>query len=316
MSLHDAPSPTNDLVAATLAAVHGSWPLVGSGDGMAVDGAAVDAMRSTLSEGDFAGIVVIGEGEKDQAPMLFNGEVVGGGTSIDWDIAVDPIDGTKLAAAGVNGAVSVIAASERGTMLDCHEVYFMKKLVSSGITRGVLDIDASATANVLALAELLNVPVSDIRVAVINKQKNFELIQEIQDAGAQWVRFEEGDIAMAVAAAIEGSGVDLLLGIGGAPEGVLTAVAIRVLGGYMQGILAPQTPDEIERALLAGYELHKKFELEDLVGGDRHVFVLTGVTDGLLVKGVQVNEGRATIQTMVLDSALKDARLIEVSVEV
>ncbi len=316
MSLHDAPAPTNDLVAATLAAVHGSWPLVGLGDGMAVDGAAVDAMRGTLAEGDFAGIVVIGEGEKDEAPMLFNGEIVGGAVSVDWDIAVDPIDGTKLAAAGTNGAVSVIAASERGTMLDCHEVYYMKKLVSSGIARGVLDIDASATTNVNALAKALNIPVTDVRVAVINKPNNFELIEEIQAAGAQWVRFEEGDIAMAVAAAIEGSGVDLLLGIGGAPEGVLTAVAIRVLGGYMQGILAPQTPDEIERAIQAGYALDKKFELEDLVGGNRHIFVLTGVTDGILVKGVQVENSRATIQTMVLDSALSDARLIEVSVEV
>ena len=315
MSLHDAPAPTNDLVAATLAAAHGSWPLVGRNDGMAVDGAAVDAMRSTLAEGDFAGIVVIGEGEKDEAPMLFNGEIVGGGSSVDWDIAVDPIDGTKLAAAGTNGAVSVIAAAERGTMLDCHEVYYMKKLVSAGVGRGVLDIDASATANVNALAKALDIPVTDLRVAVINKPNNYELIQEIQDAGAQWVSFEEGDIAMAVASAIKGSGVDLLLGIGGAPEGVLTAVAIRVLGGYMQGILAPQTPDEIERALQAGYALDKKFELEDLVGGERHIFVLTGVTDGLLVKGIQTNAGRATIQTMVLDSALDDARLIEVSVE-
>ena len=316
MSLHEAPTPTRELVAATLAAVHGSWPLVGRGDNNAVDGAAVDAMRSTLSGADFAGIVVIGEGEKDEAPMLFNGEIVGAGNTVDWDIAVDPIDGTKLAAAGIDGAVSVIAASERGTMLDCHEVYYMKKLVGPAVARGLLDIDASATANVRALAAALDVDVSEIRVAVINKPNNYELIQEIQDAGAQWVRFEEGDIAMAVAAATKGSGVDLLLGIGGAPEGVLTAVAIRVLGGYMQGILAPQTPDEIERALSAGYALDKKFELEDLVGGNRHVFVLTGVTDGILVKGVREENGRATIQTMVLDSALSDARLIEVSVEI
>ena len=253
MTLHDAPTPTIELLAATVAAVTGSWPLVGNGDGMAVDGAAVDAMRYSLSASEFGGVVVIGEGEKDEAPMLFNGELLGQGNSIDWDIAVDPIDGTKLAAAGTKGAVSVIAASERGTMLDCHEVYYMKKLVSSGAARGVLDIDASATANVLALAKALDVPVTDIRVAVINKPNNYELIQEIQEAGAQWVRFEEGDIAMAVAAATEGSGVDLLLGIGGAPEGVVTAVGIRVLGGYMQGVLAPQSPDEIGRALQAGY---------------------------------------------------------------
>ena len=315
MTLHEAPTPTLELLAATVAAVTGSWSLVGEGDRNAVDGAAVDAMRYSLSASEFGGIVVIGEGEKDEAPMLFNGELLGQGSSVDWDVAVDPIDGTKLAASGTNGAVSVIAASERGTMLDCHEVYYMKKLVSANLARGVLDIDNSPTANVNALARALDVPVADVRVAVINKPINFELIQEIQDAGATWVRFEEGDIAMAVAAATEGSGVDLLLGIGGAPEGVVTAVALRVLGGYMQGILAPQTPDEIERALQANYALDKKFELEDLVGGDRHIFVLTGVTDGILVNGVRQSDGELTIQSMVLDSALDGARLIEVKVD-
>jgi len=315
MTLHEAPTPTIELLAATVAAVTGSWSLVGNGDNNAVDGAAVDAMRYSLSASEFGGIVVIGEGEKDEAPMLFNGEVLGMGKSIDWDVAVDPIDGTKLAAAGTKGAVSVIAASERGTMLDCHEVYYMKKLVSSGVARGVLDIDASATQNINALAKALDIPVTDVRVAVINKPNNFELIEEVQSAGAQWVRFEEGDIAMAVAAATDGSGVDLLLGIGGAPEGVVTAVAIRVLGGYMQGILAPQTPDEIERALHAGYALDKKFELEDLVGGERHIFVLTGVTDGILVDGVKEADGELTIQSMVLDSALDGARLVEVKVD-
>ena len=315
MTLQDAPSPTKELVSATLAAVHGSWPLVGAGDKNAVDGAAVDAMRATLNDAKIGAIVVIGEGEKDEAPMLFNGEILGTNELLEWDIAVDPIDGTALAAAGTNGAVSVIAASERGTMLDCHEVYYMKKLVTSAAGRGVVDIDASATKNVYSLAEALEIPVTDLRVAVINKPANFELIQEIQDTGAQWVRFEEGDVAMAVAAATKGSGVDMLLGIGGAPEGALTAVAIRVLGGYMQGILAPQSADEIERALQAGYALDKKFELEDLVGGNRHVFALSGITDGILLKGVRVNDGKATIQTMVLDSALTEPRLIEVTIE-
>ena len=312
MTLHEAPSPTKDLLTATLAAVDGSWPLVGRGDNNAVDGAAVDAMRRSLADSNFAGIVVIGEGEKDEAPMLFNGEVIGGGSSVDWDIAVDPIDGTKLAAGNLDGAVSVIAAADRGAMLDCHEVYYMKKLACEAVGRGVLDIDLSATENIRRLAEVKDVNVSDIRVAVINKPNNFELIEEVQACGAQWVRFDEGDINMAVAAAMPGSGVDLLLGIGGAPEGVVTAVAIRVLDGYMQGILAPQTPDEIERALLAGYELDKKFELEDLVGGTRHVFVLSGVTDGILVRGVREDNRQLSIQSLVLDSALNEPRLIEV----
>ena len=315
MNLQDAPIPTKELFAATAAAVHGSWNLVGRGDNNAVDKAAVDAMRHTLNDANFGGIVVIGEGEKDQAPMLFNGEIVGQGNSVDWDIAVDPIDGTKLAAHNLKGAVSVIAASERGTMLDCHEVYYMKKLVGPGAARGVLDIDKTPTENIRLLADLLNVEVSDIKVAVINKPNNYDLIAEVEACGATWVRFDEGDIAMAVAAAIKGSGVDLLLGIGGAPEGVLTAVAIRVLGGYMQGILAPQNFDEIERALAAGYALDKKFELEDLVGGDRHVFVLTGLTDGLLVRGVEENAGMLKIQSMILDNALLEPRLVEISVE-
>jgi len=314
MSLHEAPAPTRDLVAATISAVFGSWPLVGRGDNNAVDKAAVDAMRHTLGDSDFSGIVVIGEGEKDEAPMLFNGEIVGGGNSVDWDIAVDPIDGTKLAANNLEGAVAVIAASERGTMLDCHEVYYMKKLACGSVGRGVLDIDLSATENIRRLADAKGVDVSEIRVAVINKPNNFELIEEVQEAGAIWVRFDEGDINMAVAAAMPNSGVDLLLGIGGAPEGVVTAVALRVIDGYMQGILAPQTPDEIERALLAGYALDKKFELEDLVGGNRHIFVLSGVTDGILVRGAREENQEVSIQTMVLDSALDEARLIEVKV--
>lgn len=315
MSLADAPIPAKELFAAAAAAVHGSWPLVGRGDNNAVDAAAVDAMRQTLNDANFGGIVIIGEGEKDEAPMLFNGEVVGRGSSIDWDIAVDPIDGTKLAAHNLNGAVSVIAASERGTMLDCHEVYYMRKLVGPGIARGVLDIDKSPTENIRLLAELLDAEVSDIRVAVINKPNNQDIIAEIEACGAQWVRFDEGDIAMAVAAALPGSGVDLLLGLGGAPEGVVTAVAIRVLGGYMQGILAPKNFDEMERALAAGYALDKKFELEDLVGGDRHVFVLTGLTDGLLVRGVREEAGELKIQSMVLDNAMLEPRLIEIAVE-
>ena len=315
MSLSDAEQPTLDLLAATLAAVSNCWPLVGDGDKHELDKAAVDAMRYSLNLAELGGVVVIGEGEKDEAPMLFNGERLGKGHIEEWDIAVDPVDGTKLAALGVPGAVSVIAASPRGTMLDCHDVYYMKKIVSGPAGVGLLDIDYTTEQNIQLLARATGREVQDISVAVISKPRNAQIIKEVEAAGANWVRFEEGDIAMAVAAATEGSGVDLLLGIGGAPEGVVTAVAIRVLGGYMQGILAPQTPDEIERALHAGYALDKKFELEDLVGGERHIFVLTGVTDGILVDGVKEADGELTIQSMVLDSALDGARLVEVKVD-
>jgi fructose-1,6-bisphosphatase II len=308
MPLTNAHQSTRDIVAATVAAATAAWSHVGSGDKLAVDGAAVDAMRASLSSAQFGGVVIIGEGEKDEAPMLFNGEIVGHpeitALSVDWDIAVDPVDGTRLAAEGLPGAVAVMAAAERGSMLESSEVYMMKKIVSGPVGRGVLDIDATPVENIVALAAALGKNVSDIRVAVINKARNFELIAQVQEAGAQWVRFDEGDIAMAVAAATPDSGVDLLLGLGGSPEGVAAAVAIQVLGGFMQTRFAPQDPDQFARGLAAGYDLEAKFELNDLVGGDRFVFVLTGITDGVLAQGVVESDDVLSLQTFILDSAL------------
>lgn len=309
MPLSNANQPTTDVLAATVAAAAAAWPHVGLGDKIAVDRAAVDAMRSSLGSAQFAGIVVIGEGEKDEAPMLFNGEVVGHpdvvALSVDWDIAVDPVDGTRLAAEGVPGAVAVMAAAQRGSMLESSEVYMMKKIVSGPAGRGVLDIDVTPAENIAALAEALGKPVHEMRVAVINKARNFELIAQVQDAGATWVRFDEGDIAMAVAAATPGSGVDMLLGLGGSPEGVVAAVAVQVLGGFMQTRFAPQDADQIARALAAGYDLEAKFELDDLVSGERFVFVLTGITDGVLARGVREADAHLELQTFILDSALE-----------
>ena len=308
MPLTNANQPTKHIVDATVAAALAAWPHVGLGDKLAVDGAAVDAMRASLQSAGFAGIVVIGEGEKDEAPMLFNGEIVGHpdvvAVSVDWDIAVDPVDGTRLAAEGVPGAVAVMAAAERGSMLESSEVYMMKKIVSGPAGRGVLDIDATPAENIQALAAALGKPVDEIRVAVINKARNFELIAQVQEVGAQWVRFDEGDIAMAVAAATPGSGVDMLLGMGGSPEGVVAAVAVQVLGGFMQTRFAPQDADQIARGLAAGYDLEAKFELDDLVSGDRFVFVLTGITDGVLARGIRETAGALEHQTFILDSAL------------
>jgi fructose-1,6-bisphosphatase II len=315
MSLNDAEQPTLDLLAATLAAVSNCWPLVGDGDKNLLDKAAVDAMRYSLNLSELGGVVVIGEGEKDEAPMLFNGERLGKGLFEDWDIAVDPVDGTKLAALGVPGAVSVIAASPRGTMLDCHDVYYMKKLVSGPAGVGLLDIDYTTEQNIRLLARATGREVQDISVAVINKPRNAQIIKEVEAAGANWVRFEEGDIANAVAAAIPGTGVDMLLGVGGAPEGVVTACAIRALRGFMQGVLAPQTPDEIERALMAGLDLGKKYELTDLVSGDRQIFVMTGITDAPLVDGVKIQDGKEIIQSLIIDSDLPDVRRVDLSVE-
>jgi fructose-1,6-bisphosphatase II len=248
--------------------------------------------------------------------MLFNGEILGISGAIDWDIAVDPIDGTRLAAYRLGGAVSVIAASEPGQMMNCPDVFYMKKLVCGPEGVGLLDIDYSATQNIENLADALQKPVSELSVAVIDKPVNAELIEEVKDSGAHWYRFEEGDIAMAVAAATPGSGVDLLLGVGGNPEGVLAACAVRILGGFMQGVLAPRSIEEIEAALNSGFQLDKKFGLLELVGGTRQVFVMAGVTDGILVKGLKVfSETEMDIQLFVLDTDIEGGRLFTVRIK-
>ncbi|WP_296630240.1 fructose-bisphosphatase class II [Rhodoluna sp.] len=311
---HNANQPTVDIISATVSAAAGCWHLVGSGDKLAVDGAAVDAMRASLLGANFGGIVSIGEGEKDEAPMLYNGEIIGGGQPVEWDIAVDPVDGTALAADARDGAVAVMAASARGSMLAASEVYFMQKIVSGPAGRGVLDLDASPTENIRQLAEALDKPATDIRVAIINKERNFGLIKEVEAAGATWVRFDEGDVAMAVAAAVPDSGVDLLIGLGGSPEGVLTAVAIQILGGFMQTRFAPQDVDQIERALAANYDLERKFELDELVSGDDFVFVLTGITPGILTEGIREEGEDLLVSSFVLDSKLGVAHTVEARV--
>jgi fructose-1,6-bisphosphatase II len=207
-----------------------------------------------------------------------------------------------------------MAASRRGTMFDCSEVFYMKKLITGPAGHGVVDIDRSVAANVASLAAALGKDVGDLRVAVIDKPRNEDVIAEVQSAGAQWVQFAEGDVAMGVAAATADSGIDMLLGVGGAPEGVATAVAVRVLGGFMQARLAPQTVDEIERAMAAGYDLERKFAAQELVGGEDLVFVLTGITDGLLTRGIQVDGDSLVLQTLVLDSELGEPHVLEVEV--
>ena len=304
------------LVEAAVAAVAGAQHLVGAGDKNAVDGAAVDAMRGSLFSSAFDGVVVIGEGEKDEAPMLFAGERFGArpDTAPLWDIAVDPIDGTALAAAGVPGAVSVIAASEYGAMALTPEVHYMQKLVTTGVGRGVVDLDLSATENIRHLADALAKAIGDVRVAVIDKPRNAALIAEVQAAGAKWARFAEGDVAQAVLAASVGTEVDMLLGVGGNPEGVASAVAVKVLGGFMQGRLAPQSEFERSAALAAGLDLDRKFELPDLVAGSRHIFVMAGVTDAPMVRGFVYRDGRLQVEVLVLDTVLGAPQVLSLSV--
>lgn len=309
-------SPTRELMEAAIVASRAAFQHVGSENKLAVDRAAVDAMRSSLNAQKQGFRVVIGEGAKDDAPMLFNGEILGVSGSTDWDIAVDPIDGTRLAAYRLDGAVSVIAASEPGEMMNCPDVYYMKKLVCGPEGVGLLDIDYSATQNIQNLADALRKPVAELSVAVIDKPVNAALIEEVKASGAHWYRFEEGDIAMAVAAATPGSGVDLLLGVGGNPEGVLAACAVRILGGFMQGVLAPRSIEEIEAALNSGFQLDKKFGLSELVGGTRQVFVMAGVTDGILVEGIKVfSETEMDVQLFVLDTDIEGGRLFTIRVK-
>lgn len=309
-------SPTRELMEAVIVASRAAFRHVGSENKFAVDRAAVDAMRASLNAQKQGFRVVIGEGAKDEAPMLFNGEILGVSGAIDWDLAVDPIDGTRLAAYRLDGAVSVIAASEPGEMMNCPDVFYMKKLVCGPEGVGLLDIDYSATQNIQNLADALQKPVAELSVAVIDKPVNAELIAEVIASGAHWYRFEEGDIAMAVAAATPGSGVDLLLGVGGNPEGVLAACAVRILGGFMQGVLAPRSIEEIEAALNSGFQLDKKFGLSELVGGTRQVFVMAGVTDGILVKGLKVfSETEMDVQLFVLDTDIEGGRLFTVRIK-
>ena len=308
-------SPTRELIEAAIVASRAAFRHVGSENKFAVDRAAVDAMRASLNAQKQGFRVVIGEGVKDEAPMLFNGEILGVSGSIDWDIAVDPIDGTRLAAYRLDGAVSVIGASEPGEMMNCPDVFYMKKLVCGPEGVGLLDIDYSATQNIQNLADALQKPISELSVAVIDKPVNAELIEEVKASGANWYRFEEGDIAMAVAAATPGSGVDLLLGVGGNPEGVLAACAVRILGGFMQGVLAPRSIEEIEAALNSGFQLDKKFGLSELVGGTRQIFVMAGVTDGILVEGIKVfSETELEVQLFVLDTDIEGGRLFTIRI--
>lgn len=278
-----------ELVRATEAAAIRAVPFIGRGDKNGADGAAVDAMRKFLGTVNFKGTVVIGEGEKDKAPMLFNGEEVGNGNGPECDIAVDPIDGTSLTAAGRSNAISMIAAADRGAMLDASAVFYMEKLVGGREGIGVLDIRRSIGENIRAIAEAKGKPVGEVRVGVLDRPRHVELIAEIHAAGAGTRLFLDGDVAGGIAAASDDGVLDLFFGVGGSPEGVATACAIKAIGGFMQAQLRPGTDDERQKGLDAGLRFDHVYEADDLVSGDNTIFVATGVTDGNLVGGVRRN---------------------------
>ncbi|MEJ3404663.1 class II fructose-bisphosphatase [Rathayibacter sp. YIM 133350] len=291
-----------ELVRSTEAAAIRAVPWIGKGQKNLADKAAVDAMRAFLATVDFDAVVVIGEGEKDDAPMLFNGEHVGTGTGPACDMAVDPIDGTSLTAAGRQNALSVIAVSDRGTMLDASSVFYMDKIVTGAAGHGVIDIDRPVGENIRAYAKAIGRPVDEIRVAVLDRPRHEGLIQEIREAGAGTRLLLDGDVAGGINAARHGTRVDMCIGIGGSPEGITTACAIKALGGFMQGRLAPRNDEERERGIAAGLDLDRAYGLDDLVAGDNTIFVATGVTDGALVAGVKKQGEFITTESIVLRS--------------
>jgi fructose-1,6-bisphosphatase II len=263
--------------AATAAAALAAGGWFGRGDKNAADAAAVAAMRAVLLPAPFAGVVVIGEGEKDEAPMLANGEKLGTGNGPACDIAVDPLDGTRLVQEGLPGSVCVIAIAPRGTLFNPLDVFYMDKLISSETARGVLDLRATPTENLTRLAAALGKPVSKLTVAVLDKPRHLNLVAELRAAGATVVLNGEGDVSAAIAAATPGGPIDLAMGIGGTPEGVLTACAVRALNGFMQGRLAPQSDDQLRMALAAGHDLDRVLTLDDLVQSDSVLFASTPV---------------------------------------
>jgi fructose-1,6-bisphosphatase II len=300
-----------ELVRVTEVAAIASGPWVGLGDKNSADGAAVDAMRAMLHSVNFNGVVVIGEGEKDEAPMLFNGEHVGSGEGPEVDIAVDPIDGTRLTALGFNNALSVLAVAERGSMFDPSAVFYMEKLVTGPEASEFVDLRLPVKQNIQLIAKALGKRVSQVTVAVLDRPRHEGLIQEIRDAGARTKLILDGDVAGAIAAARPDSGIDALFGIGGTPEGIVTACAIRALGGVIQGRLWPKDDDEKQRAIDAGHELGKVLTTTDLVTSDNCYFAATGITDGDLLRGVRYRGDKILTQSLVMRSKSGTVRTVE-----
>ena len=285
--LHPDRNLALELVRATEAAAIRATPWIGKGRKNDADGAAVDAMRTFLGTVNFDGVVVIGEGEKDHAPMLYNGEHVGNGRGPACDIAVDPIDGTSLTAAGRQNALSMIAVSDRGSMYDPSAVFYMNKIVCGHEGRGVIDIRKPIAENIRALAKAKGKEVGEMRIAILDRPRHLELIDEVHAAGAGTRLLLDGDVAGGINAARYESYIDMCVGVGGTPEGIITACAVKALGGIIQAQLRPKDDDERQRAIDAGHDLDRVLEADDLVKGDNTYFVATGVTNGELVRGVE-----------------------------
>jgi fructose-1,6-bisphosphatase II len=299
-----------ELVRVTEAAAMGAARWVGRGEKNAADQAAVDLMRLMINTVSMRGVVVIGEGEKDEAPMLYNGEPVGDGYGPEVDVAVDPLEGTRLTALGQPNAISVIAVAERGTMFFPGAAVYMDKIAVGPEAADAIDIDATPTENVRRVAAAKDMDVEDVTVVVLERDRHEALITELRESGARVNLIRDGDVAPAIAAARPGTGVDILMGIGGTPEGVISAAAIKCLGGELHGRLWPRDDDERARLEAAGYDIARVLTHDDLVAG-RDVFVAaTGVTSGALLRGVQTSAAGVETDSLVMRSRSGTVRRI------
>jgi fructose-1,6-bisphosphatase II len=300
-----------ELVRVTEAAAIAAGRLMGRGDKERVDKAAVDAMRPVLASIDMDGIVVIGEGEKDEAPMLYNGEQVGNGARPAVDVAVDPVDGTTLTAKSLPDALAVIALAERGAMFDPGPCVYMEKLAVAGDVADVVDLDASIEDNLRAVAQARGKRPEEITVAILDRPRHADLVQRVLATGARIKFMLDGDVAGAILAADEHSTVDILVGIGGTPEGVIAACAMKCLDGAIFGRLYPRNDEERQAALDEGYDLERILTTNDLVSGDDVFFAATGVTDGELLRGVRYGPRRVLTQSLSMRSKSGAVRIIE-----
>ncbi len=300
-----------ELVRVTEAAAMAAGRWVGRGDKNGGDGAAVDAMRQLIGTVSMRGVVVIGEGEKDEAPMLFNGEEVGNGEGAWCDVAVDPIDGTTLMAKGMPNSVAVLAVAERGAMFDPSAVFYMEKLAVGPEAADIIDLTAPVAENIRRVAAAKHLGVSDVTVCVLDRPRHDQLVADIRSTGARIHFLSDGDVAGAISAARPDTGVDMLYGIGGTPEGIITAAAMKCMGGAMQGRLWPKDDEERARAIAAGHDLDRVLTADELVRGDNVFFCATGITDGDLLRGVHYRGGGCTTQSIVMRSKSGTVRMID-----
>jgi fructose-1,6-bisphosphatase II len=300
-----------ELVRVTEAAAMAAGRWVGRGDKNGGDGAAVDAMRALIGTVSMRGVVVIGEGEKDEAPMLYNGEEVGDGTGALCDVAVDPIDGTTLMAKGMPNSIAVIAVAERGTMFDPSAVFYMNKIAAGPESADVIDITVPVGENIRRVAKAKRGHPEEVTVCILDRPRHQSLVQEVRAAGARVHFITDGDVAGAISAARPGTGVDLLVGIGGTPEGIIAAAALRCMGGVMQAKLWPQDDAERQRAIDAGHDLDRVLTTEDLVSGEDIFFCATGITDGDLLRGVRYYADSLQTESIVMRSKSGTIRLVD-----